>query len=384
LANIKGSFLANMSHEIRTPLNAILGFSHILKTSLKNDPHVDHVKKIHGAAIHLKSIINDILDLSKMDSGKFVLESREFSMVEIMDQTTSILSALADEKGIDIQVDLEPIEYSLVGDPTRISQILLNFGSNAIKFSEKGWITLRLRVVNESVDQVTLLMEVQDEGVGISPEVQERLFMAFEQADSSTTRKYGGTGLGLAISKSLAEMMGGKVGVDSRLGEGSRFWATIVLTKGQQASVALSYQDHVEEDASRVLAQGFYGRHLLLVEDEPINQEIAKEILLETGLQIQVANNGLEAIEWLKKENFDLVLMDVQMPLMGGLEATREIRNKLGEIEIPVLAMTASAFEEDKRRCLDAGMNDFIPKPIDPSVLYDKLLYWLKKSQKQF
>ena len=382
LANIKGSFLANMSHEIRTPLNAILGFSHILKSNLEQVSHAEHVKKIHGAAIHLKSIINDILDLSKMDSGKFVLESREFTIGEVMDQTTSILSALADEKGIDIQLNVEPVEFSLLGDPTRIAQILLNFGSNAIKFSDKGWITLKLSVLDESVDQVTLRLEVKDEGVGISPEVQERLFMAFEQADSSTTRKYGGTGLGLAISKSLAEMMGGKVGVESHVGQGSRFWATIVLTKGVQTVEQFSFLEEIEEDAEIVLAKEFSGRSILLVEDEPINQEIVKEILLETGLCIEVANDGLMAIEQLKDKKFELVLMDVQMPLMDGLEATRQIRKVLGMVEIPVLAMTANAFEEDKTRCQDAGMNDFIPKPIDPYEFYDKLLYWLRKSQK--
>lgn len=381
LATVKSAFLANMSHEIRTPLNAILGFTHLMKAEATTSRQLDQLKKIDVAANHLRSIVNDILDLSKIDSGKFLLDRQEFVLDALLSNVRSILTPAAEAKGIHLVLESDVSGQMFIGDPTRLSQILLNFGSNAVKFSEQGKVVFRATIQRDGADAVLLRFEVEDDGIGVSSEAQDRLFKAFEQADSTTTRKYGGSGLGLSISKKLAELMGGSIGVESQLGKGSKFWVTVQLEKSMNQLPDVPQMTGPTEPPEQVLQRDFQDKRLLLVEDEPINQEIAREMLAETGIRVYVANHGREAIEMILKDPYDIVLMDMQMPEMDGLQATREIRQLAWMKDIPILAMTANAFEDDRLRCIEVGMNDFIPKPVIPDFLYAKILFWLQKSR---
>lgn len=378
-ANVaKSAFLANMSHEIRTPLNAISGMSFLIRRLGVSDEVTDKLNKIETANRHLLQIINDILELSKIEAGKLILEECEVYVEAVVADVVSMVQNRAAEKHLEIRTEIEPSALHLLGDPTRLHQVLLNYAGNAIKFTEQGWVTIRAHTEDIGQQKARVRFEVEDTGIGIPPEAIARLFTPFEQADNSTTRKYGGTGLGLAIAKKLANLMGGDIGVESLPNQGSKFWFTAVL---KQTSVAAS--DHisqlVETDASAVLlARSYAGRKLLLVEDEPVNQEIGRELLEEVGLQVDVANNGLEALEMLTSKVYDLVLMDVQMPEMGGLEATRKIRNQLNLPDLPIIAMTANAFAEDRAQCMAAGMNDFMAKPVVPEKLFALVAKWLK------
>jgi len=266
----------------------------------------------------------------------------------------------------------------LRGDSVRLEQTLLNFVGNAIKFSERGEIAVRVGIEADEGSRVLFRMEVEDQGIGMTPEQQSRLFEAFTQADGSTTRKYGGSGLGLAINRHLARVMGGDVGVDSTPGIGSRFWITAWLTKAEAPAPVAEVEDG--RPLEQVIAERHAGRQVLLVEDEPINQEVGGALLEMAGLCVEFAGNGNEAVERLRSEGIDLVLMDVQMPVMGGIEATQQIRTLAGREALPIIAMTANAFEEDRQACLAAGMNDHIGKPVDPQVLYATLLRWLDAS----
>ncbi|CAA7616112.1 Sensor protein barA [Magnetospirillum sp. LM-5] len=509
-AKTKSDFLANMSHEIRTPMNAIIGMAHLaLKTDLTPRQR-DYVKKIQQSGQHLLGIINDILDFSKIEAGKLEVEVSDVHLDKVLDNVANLISDKAATKGLELLFDIGPgVPMDLMGDSLRLGQVLINYANNAVKFTDEGEIVVGVRLLEDLGDQVMLRFEVKDTGIGLTEEQKGRLFQSFQQADSSTTRKFGGTGLGLAISKKLADLMGGEVGVDSVPGQGSTFWFTARLGKGKPRarmqpeaelqgrrmmvvddnenaravlvdmlssmsfkvdsfdsgppaieaireamvdepyevvfldwqmpgmdglevaeaihSLRLLYPPHLimvtaygrEEvlkgaqaaDIGEVLIkpvnqaalfdsimrvyasddrrgetidnaepagqnlEALRGTKVLLVEDNDLNQEVASEILRDAGLEVDIADNGQIAVDMVKAGSYDLILMDMQMPVMDGVTATREIR-KLGQTHLPIIAMTANAMQVDKDRCLDAGMNDHIAKPIDPDSMFATLLKW--------
>lgn len=379
LANrTKSAFLANMSHEIRTPLNAIIGLTHLLRRENPSKLQESRLEKIDVSGHHLLSLVDDILELSKIEAGQLTLEETDFNLASLLDNVLSICSEKAHARGDTLTIDLDRVPQWLRGDPTRLSQALLNLVGNAVKFTENGRILIRVILVDERETDVRLRFEVEDSGIGIAPEHLPRLFAAFSQADDSTTRRYGGTGLGLAITRHLARLMGGDAGAQSTPGHGSVFWLTACLRHGKASPIAPVPQPvaGVED----LLRTRHAGRRVLLAEDNDVNREVALALLHAVGLSVATASNGLEAVDMATAHRYDLILMDMQMPVMDGVEATLAIRQLPMHARTPILALTANAFSDDRAACAAAGMTGFVSKPVKPTLLYQALLEQLDEA----
>lgn len=366
----KTRFLSNTSHEIRTPMNAIIGLTHLLQKSELTQDQKKKLEKIDTSASHLLSVINDILDLSKIEAGKLTLENSSFSLNELFEHINSLLKFQLEDKGISLTIVNHGVPDWLQGDVVRLRQALLNYIGNAIKFTEQGGITLTATVEQQQDDEYLIRFDVEDTGIGIENNKINDLFKPFRQADESTTKRYGGTGLGLAITQNLASLMGGQVGASSVPGEGSTFWLT------GHFKAAPAPQERPANEAEEIvcnedeLREQFKGLSVLLVDDNEINMEVATELLEDAGFIVEQAENGRIAVEKARAHPFELILMDVKMPVMDGIEATRLIRMQPAYANTPILAMTANVYKEDQEPCIEVGMNDFIPKPVDPDTMF--------------
>jgi len=370
----RGQFLANMSHEIRTPMNSVMGMVYLALKSTPNPTLREYLEKIQQSGAHLLGIINDILDFSKIDAGKLQLDMDVCALQPTLQQIITLTEGKAIEKGLQLNMEMAPdVPRAIRCDSLRLGQILINFLNNACKFTEQGRVVLRVRAleINAATASCHLLFEVEDTGIGLSEEQSQRLFQSFEQGDNSTTRRFGGTGLGLAISKQLADLMGGEVGVASTPGSGSRFWLECRFEIAQLPEETKPL-DAAPQDAIAALR----GKRVLLVDDNHFNLDVASDLLKDIHMHVEVAVNGALAIDALRRSTFDVVLMDVQMPVMDGHEATRRIRNDPSLANTVVLAMTANAGPEDRELCLQAGMNDVLTKPIEPDLLFAALARW--------
>jgi len=376
----KSMFLANMSHELRTPMNGIMGMITLAQKNLVDDKPLNLLNKAQASAQRLLAVLNDILDLSKIEAERMSLEHVPFRLEAVLDNLSALFAHKALDKGLQLRFDIPAALAGkrLIGDSLRLEQILINLLANAIKFTERGEISLQLEQRQRADGCLTLRFAVSDTGIGISAEERSRIFSAFEQADGSMTRRYGGTGLGLAICKQLVGMMDGEIGVDSEPGAGSVFWFTVCLPEAPHLADDAAATGAAGESAEVALSHRFAGCSILLVEDEPINQEVIRELLADTGLNVELAADGLQATAMAGQKRYALILMDMQMPNLNGLDATCAIRAGEGPNRAtPIVAMTANVFDQDRRLCLEAGMNDHLSKPLVPRLLFEKVLHWL-------
>ncbi|MBS3954753.1 MAG: response regulator [Methylomicrobium sp.] len=369
----KSLFLGNMSHELRTPLMAVIGFTDLLQRQIDEPAALHKLSRIRKAAGNLSSTISQILDFTQIESGNTSRVSRDFNLVTMIQKINGTVEELAVAKKLAYTCWVDPtLPSNLSGDSVKLEQVLLNLASNAVKFTRQGVVNLRASLIEASGDDIKIRFEIQDTGIGIDPSLLEHIFVPFEQGDNSLTRQYGGLGLGLSINRKLIEMMGGEMGVESESAKGSTFWIVITLKRSQtQAAVASGLPPLQSLKTNNTKPR------ILMVDDDFINQELLKYLLMEAGLQCDTANDGEEAVGMVKDTDYDLILMDIQMPIMDGIAATCAIRTLPERRLTPIIGVSANAFDEVKDRCIEAGMNAFLTKPVVPEVLYSELTKWL-------